>query len=71
MNSESDNYEVTYCADDDEYRVNCEICDKFVKLSGHTEILTEASILIDELHKRGQIPNEQQYRNALDKFSTK
>ena len=27
MNSE--NQEVIYCADDDEYRVNCEICDKF------------------------------------------
>ena len=23
-----DNYEVIYCADDDEYRVYCEICDK-------------------------------------------
>ena len=28
MNTESDNYEVTYCADDDEYRVSCDICDK-------------------------------------------
>ena len=28
MNSESDNYEVVYCADDDEYRVYCEFCDK-------------------------------------------
>ena len=27
-NSESDNYEVVYCADDDEYRVYCEICEK-------------------------------------------
>ena len=28
MNSESDNYEVIYCADDDEYRVYCAICDE-------------------------------------------
>ena len=24
---DSDNYEVIYCADDDEYSVNCETCD--------------------------------------------
>ena len=41
-----------------------------LKLSGHTDTLTEASNLIDELYKRGEIQNEQQYRNALDKFST-
>ena len=28
MSSESDNYEVIYCADDNEYRVYCQICDK-------------------------------------------
>ena len=28
MDSESDNYEVIYCADDDEDEVYCEICDK-------------------------------------------
>ena len=38
------------------------------KLSGHTDTLSEASNLIDELYKRGEIQNEQQYRNALDKF---
>ena len=41
-----------------------------LKLSGHTDTLTEASNLIDELHKRGEIPNKQQYRNALNKFQT-
>ena len=41
-----------------------------LKLSGHTNILTEASNLIDELYKRGEIQNEEQYRNALNKFST-
>ena len=39
-----------------------------LKLSGHTDTLTEASNLIDELYKRGEIQNKQQYRNALDKF---
>ena len=41
-----------------------------LKLSGHTDTLTEASNLIDELYKRGEILNKQQYRNALNKFST-
>ena len=39
-----------------------------LKLSGHTNNLTEASNLIDELFKRGEIQNKQQYRNALNKF---
>ena len=41
-----------------------------LKLSGHTDTLTEASKLIDDLYQRGEIQNKQQYRNALDKFST-
>ena len=41
-----------------------------LKLSVHTDILTEASNLIHELYKRGQIQNKQQYRNALNKFQT-
>ena len=41
-----------------------------LKLSGHTDTLTEASNLIDELYKRGEIQNKQQYRNALNNFST-
>ena len=41
-----------------------------LKLSGHTDTPTEASNLSDELYKRGEIQNKQQYRNALDKFST-
>ena len=40
-----------------------------LKLSGHSDTLTEASNLIDELYKRGEIQNKQQYRNALNKFS--
>ena len=40
-----------------------------LKLSGHTDTLTEASNLIDELYKRGEIQNKQQYQNALNKFS--
>ena len=42
-----------------------------LELSGHTNSLTEASILIDDLYKRVEIQNEQQYRFALDKFHTK
>ena len=41
-----------------------------LKLSGHTDTLTEASNLIDQLYKRGEIQNKQQYRNVLNKFST-
>ena len=41
-----------------------------INLSGHTDTLTEASNLIDELYKISEIQNEQQYRNALDKVST-
>ena len=40
-----------------------------LKLSGHTDTLTETSNLIDELYKRGETRNKQQYRNALNKFS--
>ena len=35
-----------------------------LKLSGNTDILTEASNLKDQLYKIGEIPNKQQYRNA-------
>ena len=41
-----------------------------LKLSGHSDTLTEASNLIDELYKRGEIQNKQQNQNALNKFST-
>ena len=41
-----------------------------LKLGCHTDTLTEASNLIDELYKRGEIQNKQQYRNALNKFQT-
>ena len=40
-----------------------------LKLSGHTDTLTEASNLSDEIYKRGEIQKKQQYRNALNKFS--
>ena len=39
-----------------------------LKLSGRSDTLTEASNLNDELFKRSEIQNEQQYRNALNKF---
>ena len=41
-----------------------------LKVSGHNNTLTEASNLIDELYKRGEIQNKQQYQNALNKFQT-
>ena len=40
-----------------------------LKLSGHTDTLTEASNLIDELYKRGEIKNKHQYQNAINNFS--
>ena len=39
-----------------------------LKLSGHTDNIAEASYLIDELHRRGEIQIIQQYRNAPNKF---
>ena len=41
-----------------------------LKLSGHSDTLTEASNLIDELYKRGEVQNKQQYRNAPNKVTT-
>ena len=41
-----------------------------LKLSSHTDTLTEASNLIDELYKQKEIQNKQQYQNAPIKFST-
>ena len=41
-----------------------------LKLSGHSDTVTEASNLIDELYKRGEIQNKHQYKNALNKFLT-
>ena len=41
-----------------------------LKFSRHTDTLTEASNLINQLYKMGKIQNKQQYRNAFSKFST-
>ena len=41
-----------------------------LQLSGQTDTLTEPSALIDELYKGGDIETKQQYRNAINKFST-
>ena len=40
-----------------------------LRLSGHNDTLIEASNLIDELYKRGEIQTKQQNRNADNKFS--
>ena len=37
---------------------------------GHTDLLTEASNLTDELYKRGENQNKEQYEKAFNKFST-
>ena len=39
MNSESDKYEAIYCADDDDSRVLCEICDKLCIERLHKNLL--------------------------------
>ena len=39
-----------------------------LKLTGHSDILAEASYLSDEVYKRVETRNNQQYRNALDKL---
>ena len=39
-----------------------------LKLSGQTDTLSEASALIDQLNKLGEIQHTHQYRNALDKI---
>ena len=44
--------------------------DALYAMSGHTDTLTDASNLIDELYKRGEIQNEQQFQNAPNIFST-
>ena len=41
-----------------------------LKLSGHPNFLTEDSNLIDELYKRRETQNKQQFQNALNKIST-
>ena len=40
------------------------------KLTGHTDTLTKTSNLIDELYERAEMQNQQDYRNAIDKFRT-
>ena len=41
-----------------------------LNLSGHIDTLTEASNLIDEIYKGGEMQTEREYRNAPDKIST-
>ena len=54
MNSESYNYEVIYCADDDEYRAYCEICDKRCIESYYKNRL-KPGIHTNNIHKRQQL----------------
>ena len=41
-----------------------------LKLSGHSETFTKANALIDQIYKLGEIQNKQQYRKAINNFST-
>ena len=41
-----------------------------LKLTGHTDTLTEAKNLSHEFYRRSEIENEQQYRNDLDEIYT-
>ena len=41
-----------------------------LKLSGYTDTLTEASNIKDDLYKRNEFQNEQQYRKPPNKFHT-
>ena len=41
-----------------------------INLSVQIDILTEASNLMDEIFKRGEVQKIRQYRNDFDKFST-
>ena len=41
-----------------------------LKLSGQTNTQTKTSNLLDQLYKRAERQNEEQYRNALKKFQT-
>ena len=36
-----------------------------IKIIGHTDTLTEASNLIDELYKKGEIQTQEQYKNNI------
>ena len=42
-----------------------------LKMSGPTITSTEPSNLMDDFYKRGELKNEQQYRNALDEVKSK
>ena len=54
MKSESDNYEVLYCADGDEYRVYCEMCDKFW-IERYYKNHLKSGTHTNNIHKRQQL----------------
>ena len=51
MNSESENFEVMYCADDDEYGVFCDICDKLC-IERYYKNHLKSGIHKNNIHKR-------------------
>ena len=56
MNSGSDNYEAIYCADDDEYRVYCEICDKLC-IEGYQKNNLNSGTHTNNFYKRQRLNN--------------
>ena len=51
---DSVNYEVIYCADDDEYRVYCEVCDELCKERQYKNHL-KSGTHTNNFHKRQQL----------------
>ena len=54
MNGEKDNYEVLYCADDINYRMNCEVCDK-ICIERYYKKHLESGTHTNNFYKRQQI----------------
>ena len=49
-----ENQEVIYCADDDEYRVYCEVCDKLC-IARYYENHLKSGAHINDFHQRQQL----------------
>ena len=54
LNMDIDNYEVIYCADDDEYRVYCDVCDKLC-IQRFYKIHSKSKTQINDIRKKKKI----------------
>ena len=59
---DSDNQEKIYCADDDEYRIYCDICDNLC-IDRYYNNHLKSGTHINNVHKRHRINNENINRN--------